>query len=289
VRLIVAFQLLYDYLDAVNELPACTRLENGLLLHRALFDAVQPTQSAGNYYRLNATHDQDGGYLHALADTCRRLVSTLTSARRLEPLLVPAVNRVCEAQSHNHAIGSEGESGLMRWCSNHSDGQYLWWEVAAGGISCLGVHALLALAADPESTTDDAELVDAAYFPPVCALSALLDSLSDHYADIGTANHSFTARYRDSAHAAERFAAIAGQAGELIATLRNHRRHAIVLAGIVAFYLSSASVRSGFPAPVADRLVGDLGLVVRPMCAAMRLRRHLHARPSSPAPEWSSV
>jgi tetraprenyl-beta-curcumene synthase len=286
VRLIVAFQLLYDYLDAVNELPACTQLESGLLLHRSLLDAVQPTPSASNYYQYSAKHDEDGGYIHALVDTCKRLVPKLTSTPRLEPLLLSAVNRVCEAQSHNHAIPAEGESGLMRWCSSHSfDRKYLWWEVAAGGISCLGVHALFALSADPRSTINDAELVDGVYFPPICALSALLDSLSDHYNDIGTANHSFTARYRDSAHAAKRFVAIANEASELIVALRNHRRHAIILAGIVAFYLSSASVRSGFPAPIVDQLTRELGLVVRPIRAIMRLRRKLHSRLGSPASE----
>lgn len=277
VRLIVAFQLLYDYLDAVNETG--THLANGLLLHRALFDVVQPASPTADYYQLNGAHKEDGGYIHALVATCRHLVSTLTSARRLAPVLMPAVNRVCEAQSYNHALASEGESGLMRWCSRLlSDAKYLWWEVAAGGISCLGIHALFALSADPRSTTHQAELVDAAYFPPVCALSALLDSLSDHYADMGTANNSFTARYRDSTHAAERFAAIANEAGELITTLQNPRRHAIILAGIVAFYLSSTSVRGAFPAPIAERLLEDLGALVWLMRATMRLRRKFYNR-----------
>ncbi len=36
VRLILAYQLLYDYLDGVNELPGCTNLQTGLRLHCAL-------------------------------------------------------------------------------------------------------------------------------------------------------------------------------------------------------------------------------------------------------------
>jgi tetraprenyl-beta-curcumene synthase len=282
VRLIVAFQLLYDYLDAVNETG--THLANGLLLHRALFDVVQPESPTADYYQFNVPHKEDGGYARDLVTTCRDVVPTLASARKLAPVLVLAVNRVCEAQSYNHALASEGERGLMRWCASlSSDAKYLWWEVAAGGISCLGIHALFALSADPRSTMHEAELVDAAYFPPVCALSALLDSLSDHYADMGTANNSFTARYRDGTHAAERFAAIANEAGALITTLQNARRHAIILVGIVAFYLSSTSVGGAFPAPVADQLIEDLGALAWLMRATMRLRRKLqsHTSPST--------
>jgi tetraprenyl-beta-curcumene synthase len=273
VRLIVAYQLLYDYLDAVNELPGCTSLRNGLQLHRALVDAVLPDRQTADYYRHNL-RCKDGGYLHALAETCKRLVRTLAASARIESLLLHAVQRVGEAQSHNHAIASDGEGGLVAWCLQHATGgDYLWWEVAAGGISCLAIHALFALAADPASTIEDAARVDAAYFPPVCAISALLDSLADHYSDLGTTNHSFTARYRDSAHAAERFVAIAAHATDLISALRNDRSHAIILAGIVVFYLSSPTVRAGFPVPVADGLARSIGPITRPMCAVMRLRR----------------
>jgi tetraprenyl-beta-curcumene synthase len=285
IRLIVAFQLLYDYLDAVNELSGCTDLENGLLLHRSLLDAVRPAPSGCDYYQLNAVRD-DGGYIRLLIDMCQRLVRSLQSSARMEPVLCRAVARVGDAQSHNHAVVSEGESGLIGWCLGEADNYaYLWWEIAAGGISCLGVHALFALAAQRDATIQDALLIDAAYFPAICALSALLDSLSDYHADADTANHSFTARYRDSNQAAERFAAIAEEAAELTARLRHPCRHAVILAGIVVFYLSSASVREGFPVPVAERLIKSLGPIARPMRMIMRLRRYMHSRSDSPAPE----
>lgn len=284
VRLIVAYQLLYDYLDAVNEMPDCTSLRNGLQLHRALVDAVLPGRRTVDYYRHNLMCE-DGGYLHELTDTCRQLVRTLAVSVRIESILLHATKRVGEAQSHNHAIASEGEDGLIAWCLQQAVDGYLWWEVAAGGISCLAIHALFALAADPNSTIEEAGRVDAAYFPPVCAISALLDSLVDHYSDLGTTNHSFTARYRDSAHAAERFVAITAHAADLISVLRNDRNHAIILAGIVVFYLSSPSVRIGFPVPVADGLTLSVGPIARPMRAVMRLRRYAHASDNSQGSE----
>jgi hypothetical protein len=141
----------------------------------------------------------------------------------------------------------------------------------------LGIHALLASAGDPQGAAEDAAQLDAAYFPPICAISALLDSLADHHLDAGTSNHSFIAHYRDSAHAAERLVAITADAAGRIKGLRHSRRHAIILAGITSYYLSSPSARTGFPAPVAEALIRSAGSLATPMRAAMRVRRHLHA------------
>lgn len=277
VRLIVAYQILYDYLDAVNELPGCTDLQNGLQLHRALIDAVLLDQPLHDYYIHNPRH-QDGGYTLVLAYTCRYLLGSLTSARGIAPILTYAADRCGQAQSHNHAILSEGDTGLIEWSlAQAPNSDYLWWELAAAGISCLAIHALFALAAKPMSTVQDAKLLDAAYFPPVCAISALLDSLADHHSDADTTNHSFTARYGDSTEAAQRFAAITTEATQRVSGLGQHRRHVIILSGIVAFYLSSPSVEAGFPVPVAESLTLATGPVARPMLAVMRLRRRIHS------------
>lgn len=276
VRLIVAYQLLYDYLDAINELPGCTDLKNGLQLHEALVDAVLPDRPLSHYY-LHNPRNRDGGYAIVLADACRHIVRSLPSAPRLAPILERAARRCGEAQSHNHAITTEGEHGLIDWSLDRAlDSGYLWWELAAGGVSCLAVYALFALAAESQRTIQEALLLDQAYFPAVCAISTLLDSLADHYSDAGTTNHSFTVRYRDNAHAAERFASIATDAAVRIDRLSHRRRHLTILCGIVAFYLSSPSVREGFPVPVAENLMLSAGSLARPMRAVMRLRRRLH-------------
>ncbi len=276
VRLIVAYQILYDYLDAVNEMSGSTSLQNGLQLHEALVDAVLPDRPLSDYY-LHNPHDRDGGYIVLLLEACRSIVRSLPSAARIAPILERAARRCGEAQSLNHAITTEGEYGLIDWSLEHSPGNgYLWWELAAGGISCLAVHALFAIAAEAQRTSQEATLVDKAYFPPICAISALLDSLADHHSDAGTTNHSFTVRYRDSSHAAERFAFIAKDAAVGVNGLSHRGRHLTILCGIVAFYLSSPSVRDGFPAPVAENLSFSFGYLARAMCSVMRLRRLAH-------------
>ncbi len=273
IRLIVAFQLLYDYIDAVNELPGATDMRNGLQLHGVLIDAVAPDRPLRDYYRHNPTR-RDGGYLLALADTCKRIIGTLPSAASISPLFVSTTERCGQAQSYNHAITTEGELGFIDWCNKQgSGGDYLWWEIAAGGISCLAIHALFALAADAQGTIEEAERLDAVYFPSICAISGLLDSLADHDSDVGTTNHSFMAHYRDSTQAAERLVTITVEAADQVSGLRDRRRHIIILCGIVAFYLSSPAARAGSYLQVANELMQAAGVLARPMRMAMRLRR----------------
>jgi tetraprenyl-beta-curcumene synthase len=277
VRLIVAYQVVYDYLDAVNEQAGDTALRNGLRLHRALVDAVQPAPAACDYYTHNRQRD-DGGYAQLLVDACKETLRTLRLTNSELQRLTVAAERCGQAQSHNHAIQNEGEQRLADWSIAQAPQRgYLWWELAAAGISCLAIHALFAIAADPKSTVRDATLTDEAYFPGVCAISALLDSLIDYYTDIGTTNHSFAARYNDNTLAATRFATITSETAVKLRELRNHRSHSIILTGIAAFYLSSPAARREFPAPVARSVIGCLGPLATPMLAVMRLRRHAHS------------
>lgn len=272
VTLIVAYQILYDYLDALNELPGCTGLPNGLQLHRALTDALLPEPAPRDYYKHSPYH-RDGGYLQALAGTCRGIATSLPAAQAIKQVLIKATERCAQGQSHNHALRS-----LLRWSLQQSPkDRYAWWEIAAAGISCLAIHALLALAADRHSTLTDAKQLDHAYFPPVCAISALLDSLADYHHDTGTANHSFIAHYRDPAHAAQRLIAITQDAANRIRRLRHRHHHKIILAGITSFYLSSPSTQNGFPALPTKRLAEHAGAIAAPMRTVMRARHKAHA------------
>ena len=272
VRLMVGFQIAYDYLDAINEEPATAWLRNGLQLHRALGDAVSSRSPDADYYRHHPQHD-DGGYLRDLVSACRRAMQKLPSAAALEPLLVHAAERCGEAQSRNHAVLVEGDEQLIEWAAaQHEAGDYLWWELVAAGISCLALHALFAAAAGA-TTLPEAERIDSAYYPPVCAISALLDSLVDRRDDACGTNHSFVGHYPTSSLTSERFAAITSEARELSSVLRNQRRHGVILAGIASFYLSAPGARTEFARPAARRTLECLGPSSAPILAVMRLRR----------------
>lgn len=288
VSLLVAFQILYDYLDAINEEADGAELRDGLQLHRALTEAVLPERSLSDYY-LHHPRKEDARYLDALTRTCQSIAVSLPSIGECEDALARATVRCGAAQSHNHAAVLHGESPLVSWSLAQAGGrdQYLWWELAAGGIACLGVHALLACAANPRSSERDADEVDAAYFPSICALSALLDSLADYHRDGDAATHNFIAHYRDSGQAAQRLVAIASDAARGIERLPRARRHALILAGICAYYLSNDSVHEGFPAPAAESLMRHAGWVAMPLLVMMRARRRLRASGPSvpPTPE----
>jgi tetraprenyl-beta-curcumene synthase len=272
VRLMVDFQIAYDYLDAINEQPDTASLRNGLQLHRALSDAVSARRPCADYYLHHPQRDDDG-YLRDLVCACHAALQTLPSAAALEPLLVHAAERCGEAQSRNHAVLVEGDEQLIEWAATQEDtGEYLWWELAAAGISCLALHALFAAAAGA-TTLAEAERIDTAYYPPICAISALLDSLVDLGDDAGGTNHSFVGHYPSSSLTAERFAAITSEARALSRVLANHRRHAVILAGIASFYLSAPGASSELARPAATRTLACLGPSSVPILAVMRLRR----------------
>ena len=194
VRLMVCFQIAYDYLDAINEERPTAALRNGLQLHRALSDAVSSHAPGGDYYRYHPQHE-DGGYLVDLVRACQDALQALPSASAIESLLVHAAERCGEAQSRNHAVLVEGNGQLIDWAASQREkDEYLWWELAAAGISCLALHALFAAAARA-TTLEEAARIDMAYFPSVCAISALLDSLVDRPDDSVGTNHSFVAHY----------------------------------------------------------------------------------------------
>jgi tetraprenyl-beta-curcumene synthase len=147
VRLMVDFQIAYDYLDAINEQPTTAPLRNGLQLHRALTDAVRPQATCVDYYE-HHPHANDGGYLAGLVRACQALMMKLPSTSAIETVLVRAAERCGQGQSRNHAVLVEGDTQLVDWTATQPGrGAYLWWELAAGGISCLALHALFAAAA----------------------------------------------------------------------------------------------------------------------------------------------
>jgi tetraprenyl-beta-curcumene synthase len=280
IRAMVAFEVMYDYLDTLSEQRVDEPLGNGLQLHRALSAALDPDPPDIDYYE-HCPHSDDGGYLQGLIAACRQNLALLPAFPTVLPALRQAAVRCGEGQSYTHAAIYEGTEGLAAWAQAQDRAAgYEWWELAAGAISSVCVFALMAAAADAETTAADAAAIDAAYFPPLCALSALLDSLIDHAYDTDAVSHSNIAQYDDNLLAAGRLAAIAAQAdGESRRLRRRGRRHAAIAAGIAAFYLSAPEAETPFARPIRDGVTSRLGPMVPPIMATMRLRRHLRGNP----------
>jgi tetraprenyl-beta-curcumene synthase len=240
IRAMVALQVAIDYLDSLGE-----------------------QRSSGN-----------AEYLDHLFGSYRDSASALPAHAAVAALLDRAVARCGEGQRHTHAAEHGDRTALESWAKERDAlPVYRWWEVAAGASSSVAAHALIAAAADPKTTATEAELIDAAYFPSIGALTVLLDDLIDRDEDAVAGTHNYIAYYPSSEDAANRLDLIARIAGTAIAELRRPHRHAAILAGVVGFYLSAEEAETPFARPIRDRLLRSTGPAVRPIVAFMRRRR----------------
>jgi len=282
-RAMTALQTAIDYLDALGERPLEDPLAAGLALHEALPEALDAGGEHSRWYR-RFPQREDGGYLAALVGACRSEVAGLPGREAALPAARRTARRCGEGQSHTHAAGEDGGARLRAWAEGLTPPApeggpapgpppYRWWELAAGASSSVAAHALIAAAADGRTGAAEAEAIDAAYFPPVGALTVLLDDVVDREEDLAAGEHNYIAYYAGPGEAVERLALLAGRAREAAAKLRHRRRHAAILAGVAAFYLSSPAADSDYAEPIRKGMLEVLGATARLAVAATRARR----------------
>lgn len=275
-RAMTAIQMAIDYLDTLSEQPGKDPLADGLALHDALLEAVTPEAEYSNWYRLHP-QSQDGGYLKALIAACQREITALPSSKAVLVAARRAARRCGEGQSYTHAaISSEGRrQQLESWAVGlHSREEYFWWELAAGASSSVAIHALIAAAASQKTNTEEADLIDDAYFPSISALTVLLDDLIDREQDASSGEHNYLNYYPSNEMTAERFAFIANRGKVAVSDLRHRTQHTAILMGVGGLYLSSAAAKSDYADPIRIRTLKALGPAVYPILAAMRVLRH---------------
>jgi len=272
-RAMTALQTTTDYLDTLGERPLEDPLASGLALHRALGEAMSPSALPSDWYD-HYPHSEDGGYMAALVATCRQEFAALPASEAVRPVAWRAAVRCGEGQSYTHAAAGGKDGRLEAWAARQPGPQgYSWWEVAAGASSSVAVHALIAAAAEPSTSAAEAELIDAAYFPPIGALTVLLDDLVDLEEDRATDQHNYMSCYPSSEVAAERLASVAERATAATGALRHRSRHAAILAGVAGYYLSAPAAGGEFAAPIRKAMLDTLGPTVRLVMATMRSRR----------------
>lgn len=204
----------------------------------------------------------------------RREVATLPAHDTVLPHLEAAVERCEEGQRQTHRAAGAGPDPLERWAASLGPASdYRWWELAAGASSSVAAHALIAAAADPETTAATARLVDAAYHPPVGALTVLLDDLVDREADRAAGEHNYLGYYAGAGEAADRLGILADRAEASIALLPHAGRHRAILAGVAGYYLSSPAAATPYAGPIRERLLSALGPGARFLAGFSRLRR----------------
>ncbi len=270
-RAMTALQVAVDYLDSLGEQAVEDPLGDGLALHGALVDAVSPGLIGGGWYRLHPDSG-DGGYLEALVAACREELAALPSGQMVASALRRAAERCGEGQARTHASAGDATE-LRQWAAGLAAAPgYRWWELASGASSSVAAHALIAAAADPETTVEQAELIDQAYFPSIGALTVLLDDLVDRDQDRTAGEHNYLDYYGGAEVAAERIALIAARGRARLAELPNRRRHGAILAGVAGFYLNEAGDRDEYSRLARERLLEAAGPGVRPIIGVLRLR-----------------
>jgi hypothetical protein len=216
----------------------------------------------------------DDRLLPRLESGWREEVATFPAYPVVSSLLDRVVLRCEEGQRRTHAAAA-GDAGALRdWALTlGAPSDYRWWEIAAGASSSVAAHALIAAAADARTTAGTAALLDAAYLPPVGALTVFLDDLVDREQDRAAGEHNYLAYYGSAEEAAERLALVAKRAEAMLLQLPNPQRHRAILAGVAGFYLSAPGAETPCAHPIRAGLLAALGPSARFLSGFMRLRR----------------
>ncbi|MDW5597494.1 DUF2600 family protein [Conexibacter stalactiti] len=274
VRAVVAFEVMYDYLDGVTE--AHPTLANNRSLHRALRAAVDARAPLSEDLYRHHPHRDDGGYLVQLVLACRRGLAAAPAAARVTEALVVATERAAEAQSLNHAGRGDDHRALAAWArASVGDDQpdLRWFEFAASASSPLGIFALCAAATLERTGPAEVAATASAYFPWVAALNYLSESLVDRADDLRTGNHSYVGRYDSERELGARLGEIARRSVRELSALPCSSRHLLLLAGMVALNLTHERARDAGARDAAEAIRTAIGPAVEPFLLMLRMRR----------------
>lgn len=275
VEAIVGLQVLYDYLDSLIERPLADPLAEGRQLYQAFIDAiVLDNPSHGDYYPQTQGSD-DGGYLQELVDVVRNALIRLPSQTAIAQVSAKVVRRCSEAQIHAHAASSLGDRQLERWASSNALGTGLEWrEFLAGAVSSgLSLHALIALAGDPNTSQGHAFAIDEVYLS-ICAATTLLDGLIDYEQDIFSMGRpGYTRYYEDGNALTQGLRSVIHRAASNACDLPNGPYHLMILIGVVAYYLSAPTASSDYARYATEQIRQELTPLITPILAIMRVWR----------------
>ncbi len=278
-RLLVAYEMIWDFLDSVNEHGADRGQANGRQLHLALIEALDPTASISDYYRHHPWRE-DGGYLRALVEACRCGCSALPSYSRVRALVLREAMRA-QVLALNHDLDPVcRDISLQRWSEREFGDRHdvSWFELSGAASASLTVHVLLALAAEPACTELDISRACTAYFPWLSLATTMLDSYVDQFEDEVNGDHSYIAHYATPAVAVQRVHEIVERAARECRCLRNGHRHAVIVACMIAMYLSRDSARTPAMRARTDRFIEAGGSLTRALLPILRLWRIAYAQ-----------
>ena len=273
-RLLVAYEVIWDFLDSINERGAAAGPANGRQLHLALVDALDPARPMSDYYRYHPWRD-DGGYLRSLVTACREDCARLPSYSYVRHLIVREAVRgqVCAV---NHELDQQSrDDALEAWVAAEfpSGHEASWFELTAAASTDLTIFALLALASEPECKSVEISQTASAYFPWASALAAMLDSYVDQAEDAASGDHSYVAHYPTAEIAIQRISMFIRRCLREAQSLRNGETHVLIAACMFAMYLSKDSALTPAMRDSTARIVAAGGSLTRVLHPVLRLWR----------------
>lgn len=281
-RLLVAYELIWDYLDNLSERAAASGETDGRHLHLAIAEAIDPQAAISDYY-LKHPWREDGGYLRALVEACQEGCRRLPSYPLVRDLVIREAERAQVLAVNHHPDPAMRDAALERWVAEEFPGKQpaSWWEISGAASAPLAIHALLALAAEPDCTESEIRRTYAAYFPWLSAATTMLDSYVDQVEDAANGDHSYVSHYPDPQSAI-------GSIGELVLrslrearALRDGHRHAVIAASMIAMYLSKDTAPERELRAGTDTFIRAGGSLTRLLLPILKLWRIAFAQRSA--------
>jgi tetraprenyl-beta-curcumene synthase len=281
-RVLVAYELIQDYLDGLSERATRVGAAHASRPFLALGDALTPERPVTDYYE-GLPWNEDNGYLAALVHACRQGVRALPSFRAVRPHLVHEVRHAHVLHLNHIRDPLQRDAALRTWAGAtfEADHGLQWYEVTAAASGWVTTHALLALAAEPGVSDRDVLTTHAAYFPHVALTLTLLDSWADQAQDARTGDHNYLSHYPTTRGAVLRLCASIDHSARDVLALPHGERHAVLLACMIALYMSKDSARQTAVRRYTRRIVRAGGALTRMLLPVLRLWRILNAQKSA--------
>lgn len=278
-RLLVAYEIMWDFLDSVNERVGARDQVNGRQLHLALVEALDPDLPVSDYYRHHPWRE-DGGYLETLVCVCRDACARLPSYETARPLLIREAWRA-QVLGINHELDPARRDRALRewarreWPAGH---EASWYELTGAASASLTVHALFALAAQRRADPLEITSVHRAYSPWISAATTMLDSYVDQAEDTRNEDHSYVAHYPTGDVAVRRVGELVSRSAREASSLPDGERHTLIVACMAAMYLSKDSARTVAMREHTRALIRAGGPLARLLLPILRLWRLAYAQ-----------
>jgi cytochrome P450 len=275
-RLLVAYQIIWDYLDSISERSASAGLANGRQLHLALIDALDPGGPIRDYYRYSPWRED--GYLGGLVAACRECCEQLPSYDRVRALVLRDAARARVLALNHEPDPERRDAALRRWAQEEfPDGhEASWYELTGAASAGLAAFALIALACEPSCSDTEIARTHAAYYPWASAVACMLDSYADQTEDAASGDHSYIAHYPTPELAISGTCRLVRRCLSELHTLNNGEAHVLIACSMLALYLSKDTARSAGMRTRSSRIARAGGSLTRALLPVLRLWRIAH-------------